>query len=312
MPRPVWSGAISFGLVTIPIKVVPATENHTIAFHQVHLEDMGRVRTRKVCELDGQVLDQDDIGKGYEVSKDTVVQVTDAELDALPLPTAKAIEIVAFVPADSIDPVQVGAGYYLAADGQVSAKPYTLLRQALQRSAKVAVAKFAWHNRERLGLLRAREQAIVLHAMRWDDEIRNPGEVTVPAADVSAAEIEAALQLLETMAQTDISTYRDHYRDAVEEMIAAKAAHRTPQPVASEGPQPSGNVVDLMAALNASVEAAKASRGETSDSATVHELPKKRATAKKTPAPKTASTKAAAKTKKTAAKKTAGRKPRSA
>ncbi|MFF1482254.1 Ku protein, partial [Streptomyces sp. NPDC058301] len=234
----------------------------------VHLEDMGRVRTRKVCELDGQVLEADDIGKGYEVSKDTIVQVTDAELDAMPLPTAKAIEIVGFVPTDSIDLVRVGAGYYLAADGQVSAKPYTLLRQALERSAKVAVAKFAWHNRERLGLLRVKDEAIVLHAMRWDDEIRDPADVTVPTADVSKAEVDAAIQLLETMAQDDISDYRDHYRDTVEEMLAAKAEHRKPQPVEEEAAQPSGKVVDLMEALNASVEAAKASRGETSGDAT--------------------------------------------
>ncbi|MEU5436388.1 Ku protein [Streptomyces sp. NPDC020719] len=305
MPRPVWSGAISFGLVTIPIKVLPATESHNINFHLVHLEDMGRVRTRKVCELDGQVLDQDQIGKGYEVAKDTIVQITDAELDAMPLPTAKAIEIVAFVPADSIDLVQVGAGYYLAADGQVSAKPYTLLRQALERSAKVAVAKFAWHNRERLGLLRVKGKAIVLHAMRWDDEIRDPADITVPTADVSKAEVEAAIQLLETMTQNDISDYHDHYRDAVEEMIAAKAEHRKPQPVEPGAAQPSGKVVDLMAALNASVEAAKASRGETSENATVHDLPKKRAASKKATAKKTASTKSTA-------KKATGRKHRSA
>ncbi|GGU51366.1 hypothetical protein GCM10010289_84650 [Streptomyces violascens] len=139
--------------------MLPATENHTIAFHQIHLEDMGRVRTKKVCEIDGQELDRDDIGKGYELSKDTIVQVTDAELDAMPLPTAKAIEIVAFVPVDSIDPIRVGDGHYLAADGQVAAQPYTLLRQALERSSKVAVAKFAWHDRERLGLRRVVERA---------------------------------------------------------------------------------------------------------------------------------------------------------
>ncbi|GAA0611780.1 Ku protein [Streptomyces crystallinus] len=287
-------GYLSTGSVntTIPIKVLPATESHNINFHMIHVEDMGRVRTRKVCELDGKVLDQDQIGKGYEVAKDTIVQITDAELDAMPLPTAKAIEIVAFVPVDSIDPVRVGAGYYLAADGQVAAKPYTVLRQALERSAKVAIAKFAWHNRERLGLLQVKENAIVLHAMRWDDEVRDPTDVTVLAAEVSAAEVEAAIQLLETM--EDISDYRDHHRDAVEEMIAAKSEHRTPQPVEPEGPQPSGKVVDLMAALNASAEAAKASRGETGQDASVHELPAKR-TAEKTAAKRQASGKAATK-----------------
>ncbi|MGE6736988.1 Ku protein, partial [Streptomyces sp. NPDC059900] len=125
MPRPVWSGAISFGLVTIPIKVLPATENHSISFRQYHLEDMSRVRTRKVCEIDGKQLTNAEIGKGYEVSKDTIVAVTDAELDEMPLPTAKAIEIAAFVPYESVDPIRIGEGYYLQADGQVAAKPYT-------------------------------------------------------------------------------------------------------------------------------------------------------------------------------------------
>ncbi|MEV6549201.1 Ku protein [Streptomyces sp. NPDC051597] len=311
MPRPVWSGAISFGLVTIPIKVLPATENHTISFHQVHLEDMGRVRTRKVCELDGQVLDQDQIGKGYEVAKDTIVQVTDAELDALPLPTAKAIEIVAFVPADSIDPVRIGEGYYLAADGTVAAKPYTLLRKALERSAKVAVAKFAWRGRERLGLLRIKENAIVLHAMRWEDEIRSASELTPGAVDLSEDEVNAAITLMESMARDDIGDMKDHYREAVEELLAAKAEHRVPQPVEEGAGEPAGKVVDLMAALNASVEAAKASRGEAGDQdAAVHDLPKKRtakkqATAKQAAAKKTSAGKASA-------KKTAGRKPRSA
>ncbi|MFI7082484.1 Ku protein [Streptomyces anulatus] len=174
MPRPLWAGAISFGLVTIPVKVVSATEDHDVHFHRVHLADMGRVRTRKVCELDDQVVSQDEIGKGYEVGKEETVPVTDEELDAMPLSTAKAIEIAAFDDADSIDPVRISDSYYLAADGQVAAKPYALLRKALERSSKVAVAKFAWHGRERLGLLRVREGAIVLHSMKWPDEVRSP------------------------------------------------------------------------------------------------------------------------------------------
>ncbi len=166
MPRPLWTGAISFGLVTIPIKVLPATEDRSVHFRQVHLEDMGRVRTRKVCAIDGEIVPQEEIGKGYELTRDETVAVTDEELDRMPLPTAKAIELVAFVDADSIDPIRISDSYYLAIDGQVAAKPYTLLRRALERSDKVAVAKFAWHNRERLGLLRVREGVIVLHSMR--------------------------------------------------------------------------------------------------------------------------------------------------
>lgn len=303
MPRPIWNGAISFGLVSIPCRVVAATESHNIAFHQIHLKDMARVRTKKVCEIDGQELFQEDIGKGYEVSKDTIVQVTDAELDSMPLPTARAIDIVAFIPADTIDPVRVGAGYYLEAASPVASKPYKLLRMALERSSKVAVAKFAWHNRERLGLLRVKDDVIVLHAMHWDDEIRSPETLTPKPVDLTDDEVDAAIQLLESMARDNIDDYTDHYREAVEELLTAKAEHRQPKAVEA-APESGGQLVDLMAALNASVEKAKANRGESTEDASVHDLPKKR-TAKKAAAKK-------ATAKKAPAKKTAGRKPRSA
>lgn len=307
MPRPLWTGAISFGLVTIPIKVVSATENHSISFHQYHQEDMGRIRTRKVCELDGKVLSQDEIGKGYEVAKDRTVPVTDAELDRMPLPTAKAIEIVAFVEADSIDPVRISDSYYLAVDGQVAAKPYALLRKALERSDKVAVAKFAWHNRERLGLLRVRDDAIVLHSMRWPDEIRSPESLAPRETELDEDEIERAVQLTDSMALDGISGFRDRYREALEELLTAKSEGKAP-PVAEEGEEEeeSGKVMDLMAALNASVKAAKETRGE---DATVHEMTpgRSRAGKKAAPAKKTASKKTAA-AKKQPAKKTAAKK----
>lgn len=173
MPHAVWSGAISFGLVTIPIRVTTATEDHSMRFHQYHLEDQGRIRTRKYCEIEEREVSMAEIGKGYEVSKDTLIAVTDEDLANLPLTTAKAIEIVAFVPYSDIDPIRIGEGYYLEPDGQVATKPYTLLRKALERNSKAAVARFAWRGRERLGLLRVRENAIVLHSMRWPDEIRS-------------------------------------------------------------------------------------------------------------------------------------------
>jgi DNA end-binding protein Ku len=299
MPRPLWTGAISFGLVTIPVKVVSATEDHAVSFHQYHREDMGRIRTRKVCELDGQVLSQDEIGKGYEVAKDRTVPVTDEELDRMPLPTAKAIEIVAFVEADSIDPVRISDSYYLAVDGQVAAKPYTLLRKALERSDKVAVAKFAWHNRERLGLLRVREDAIVLHSMRWPDEIRSPESLAPRETELDEDEIERAVQLTDSMALDGISGFRDRYREALEEMLAAKSEGKALPAVSGGEEEEPGKVMDLMAALNASVKAAKETRGE---DATVHEMTPGKPRARKKSAP--AAKKAASKTgKKTAAKK---------
>ncbi|WP_406188301.1 Ku protein [[Kitasatospora] papulosa] len=302
MPRPLWTGAISFGLVTIPIKVVSATENHSISFHQYHREDMGRIRTRKVCEIDGEVLSQEEIGKGYEVAKDRTVPVTDEELDRMPLPTAKAIEIVAFVEADSIDPVRISDSYYLAVDGQVAAKPYALLRKALERSDKVAVAKFAWHNRERLGLLRVREDAIVLHSMRWPDEIRSPESLAPRETELDEDEIERAVQLTDSMALDDISGFRDRYREALEELLAAKSEGKAlPAAAGAEEEEEPGKVMDLMAALNASVKEARQTRGE---DATVHEMTPGRPRARKKAAPAGKKTAAKSTAKKTASGKT--------
>ncbi|MFE1586995.1 Ku protein [Streptomyces sp. NPDC058737] len=301
MPRTIWSGAISFGLVTVPIHVVSATEDHSIHFHRVHLEDMARVRTRKVCELEDREVDTAEIGKGYEISRDNVIPISDEDLRDLPLPTAKAIEIAGFLPWESIDPIRIGDGYYLAPDGQVAAKPYKLLRQALERSSRVAVARYAWSGRERLGLLRVRGEAIVLHAMRWPDEIRDPSTLLPPPVELTDEEIDGALALMDTMTRDDLDApeFRDTYTEAVAELIEAKREHRQP-PVAPEPAAESGQLVDLMAALQQSVSKAKESRGEdTGAHADVHEMPKKRA-AKKTPAKKAAAKKTARKPRKSA------------
>jgi DNA end-binding protein Ku len=294
MPRTVWSGAISFGLVTVPIHVVSATEDHSIRFHRVHLPDMARVRTRKVCELEDREVSTSEIGKGYELSTAQIVPISDEELRDLPLPTAKAIEIVAFVPLASVDPIRIGDGYYLQPDGQVAAKPYKLLRQALERSSRVAVAKYAWSGRERLGLLRVREDAIVLHAMRWPDEIRDPSSLTPPPVEVSDEEIDRALALMDTMTRDDLDgpEFRDTYTEAVAKLIEAKREHREPA-AAPEPEAESGQLVDLMAALNESVAKAKEARAD------VHEMPTKRAV-KKQPAKKTAAKKSARKPRKSA------------
>ncbi|MEV1025928.1 Ku protein [Streptomyces sp. NPDC050264] len=316
MPRPVWTGAISFGLVTIPIKVTSATENHSIRFHQYHLEDMARVRTRKVCELEDREVTQDEIGKGYEVSKDQVVAVSDEELREIPLPTAKAIDIVAFVPYESIDPIQIGEGYYLEADGQVANKPYTLLRKALDRNAKAAVAKFAWHGRERLGLLRVKEGVIALHALRWPDEVRSPEQLAPPSVDITDKEVDEALLLIDSMTRDepieDAEWATDRYTKALQEVIDAKAEGKQPPAVETEE-APSGRVVDLMAALEQSVQQAKESRAD-GGHATVHEIPKEKSaakkSAKKTPAKKTTAKRATAKKTTATAQKTAAKKPR--
>ncbi|MFE0553723.1 Ku protein, partial [Streptomyces pilosus] len=181
---------------------------------------------------------------------------------------------------------RIGEGYYLQPSGQVAAKPYKLLRQALARSAKVAVAKYAWSGRERLGLLRVRDDVIVLHAMRWSDEIRDPTELLPPPVELSDDEIDGALALMDTMTREDLEgeEFRDSYTEAVQEIIEAKREHRE-LPAAPEPAEPD-RVVDLMAALQESVQKAKASRGEDAD---VHDLPTtKKNTAKKATARKTA------------------------
>ncbi|MGW4304737.1 non-homologous end joining protein Ku [Streptomyces californicus] len=260
--RSIWNGAISFGLVSIPIKLVNATENHAIHFRQIHLADGGRIRYRKVCELDEEEVSGGEIGKAYEDADGTMIPITDEDLAQLPLPTAKTIEIVAFVPADQIDPLQMDAAYYLSANGVPAAKPYTLLREALKRSNKVAVAKYALRGRERLGMLRVVDDVIAMHGLLWPDEIRAP-EGVAPEGDVTVrdAELDLADALMDTLGEVDMDSLHDDYREAVEELIAAKASGEEMRP-AESGEGGGGKVIDLIAALESSVRAAKKSRGE--------------------------------------------------
>ncbi|OAR24785.1 Ku protein [Streptomyces sp. ERV7] len=294
--RSIWNGAISFGLVSIPIKLFNATESHSISFRQIHTEDGGRVRYRKVCDLDGEELDASEIGKAYEDADGSLVPISDDDLAALPLPTAKTIEIVAFVPADSIDPLQIDTAYYLSASGVPAAKPYTLLREALKRSRKVAIAKFALRGRERLGMLRVVDDVIAMHGLLWPDEIRAP-EGVAPESDVKVrdAELDLADALMDTLGEVDVETLHDDYREAVEALIASKAGGALPPAEAPET-KGGGKVIDLMAALEKSVRAAKEARGEeAAEPAEVTELkPRKTAARKTAPAKKTA--KAATKT----------------
>ncbi|MGW7450849.1 non-homologous end joining protein Ku [Streptomyces sp. NPDC054787] len=260
--RSIWNGAISFGLVSIPIKLVNATESHSISFRQIHLSDGGRIRYRKVCELDSEEVSSAEIGKGYEEADGSIIPITDEDLAQLPIATAKTIEIMSFVPAEEIDPLQMDAAYYLAANGPTAAKPYTLLREALKRSRKVAIAKYALRGRERLGMLRVVDDVIAMHGLLWPDEIRVP-EGVAPEADVSVreAELDLADALMATLGEVEMSSLHDDYRDAVEALIAAKAggAFEPTEPVVEPA---GGQVIDLMAALEKSVRAAKASRGE--------------------------------------------------
>ncbi|GAA3065255.1 Ku protein [Streptomyces glomeratus] len=304
--RSIWNGTISFGLVSIPVKLMNATENHSISFRQIHLEDDGRIRYRKFCELEDCEVASAEIGKGYEDADGTVVPITDEDLAKLPLPTAKTIEIVAFVPADRIDPLQMDTAYYLSANGVPAAKPYALLREALGRSGKVAVAKYALRGRERLGMLRVFDDVLALHALLWPDEIRAP-EGVAPDADVAIRdqELDLADTLMDTLGEVDLDELHDEYREALEQLITAKAEGKElPQAPEPEG----GKVLDLMAALEKSVSAARESRrAEPGREAEVRHLPSRkptRAAPKEVGGKKSTSTARKAATKKAAPKKT--------
>ncbi|MFG2800587.1 non-homologous end joining protein Ku [Streptomyces pseudovenezuelae] len=267
MPGPViWHGHITFGLISVPIGLVKATERGTTTLRLVHTADgcLGRIRIRKVCELDDQALAEHQIGRGYETPSG-IVPLTDADLDNLPITTAHAIELVAAVPADRIDPRQIGAGgYYLAADNSTAtARPYTLLVRALQRRSQVAIVKYAIRgDRERLGMLRPLGDALVLNGLLWHDEVRDIEHDIAPApADVDEGELAAALELVDTLSADeldDIPALTDRYARALAELVDAKV-HDRELAHPSEPPQ-RGQLVDLMAALQQSVHAARARR----------------------------------------------------
>ncbi|WUG34438.1 Ku protein [Streptomyces sp. NBC_00459] len=303
--RSIWNGAISFGLVSIPIKLVNATESHSISFRQIHVEDGGRIRYRKVCEMEDREVRGDEIGKAYEGADGTMIPITDDDLASLPLPTARTIEIVAFVPGDRIDPLQMDTAYYLSANGVPAAKPYTLLREALKRSKKVAIAKFALRGRERLGMLRVVDDVIAMHGLLWPDEIRATDGVAPDAGvTVRDQELDLADALMATLGEVDLADLHDDYREAVEELIAAKAAgEEAPQAPAPSG---GGKVLDLMAALEKSVREAKESRGEAvEEQGEVKPLRGRRTAAASKAAPKADTGKKSTSTaKKAAAKKT--------
>ncbi|MGP3914126.1 Ku protein [Nonomuraea sp. NBC_00507] len=257
--RSIWKGAISFGLVTIPVKLYSATEQKDVTFHQVHREDGGRIRYKRVCTIDGEEIPYADIAKGYELSSGEVVVLTDEDFEDLPLSTSRRIDVLQFTPAEQIDPIYFAKSYYLEPDAQ-GAKSYVLLRNALESSGQVAVVKVALRQRESLATLRVRDGVFVLETMLWPDEIRRPDfEFLEEDIEVRAQELKMAESLITTMeADFDPSEYRDSYREALQSVIEAKVAGK--EVVAPPVEEEAGPAVDLMAALRASVEAAKRER----------------------------------------------------
>ncbi len=258
--RSIWKGAISFGLVTIPVKLYSATEEKDVAFHQVHRDDGGRIRYKRVCSIDGQEVSYGDIAKGYEMGTGEVVVLTDEDFADLPLTTNRNIDVLQFVPLEQVDPIYFAKSYYLAPE-PAGTKPYVLLRDALEQSGRVALVKVALRQRESLATLRVRDGVFVLEMMLWPDEVRAPDFGFLDdEVEVRPQELAMAGSLIETLAGNfEPGQYADNYRAALNALIEAKVAGR--ELVTPAGtPAGSDSVVDLMAALRASVEAAKSQR----------------------------------------------------
>jgi DNA end-binding protein Ku len=255
MPRAMWKGAISFGLVTIPVSVYPATEEKTLRFNQLHDEDGGRIRMKRTCSIDGEEVGYEHIVKGYEYEKDRYVILTDDDFDMVPVESSRAIDIQQFVELDEIDPMYYKKSYFLVPE-ETGARAYALLREALNRAGKVGIAKVSFRDKEHLAALRFRDDAFVLETMYWPDELREAdfGGVDVNA-NVRDNELDMAQTLIDNLtADWDPGEFRDEYREGLLRIVEAKINGEEIEVVEAE---PAAKVVDLMEALKASVAAAK-------------------------------------------------------
>ena len=313
--RAIWKGAVSFGLVSVPVKLYAATESHDISFRQVHAKDGGRIKYQRVCSIDGEEVAYADIAKGYETEDGQMVVLDDADLAELPASSSREISVEKFVPSQQIDPMWLEKSYYLEPD-KAAAKPYALLREALKEADRVAVVTVSIRTRMTTAVLRVRDDVIVMQTMLWPDEVRKPDFAGLDATEHAAKpqELKMAKLLVDTLAgDYDPTEFEDDYANAVEALVQAKLEGGEVKAPA-EPKKSTGEVVDLLAALQRSVDAAKSSRGEKvaeepSEEAAepAEEKPAKEASAKKSTTKEAAAKKST--TKKTAAsKKAAGKK----
>lgn len=307
--RAIWKGAVSFGLVNVPVRLYSATENHDVQFRQVHREDGGRIRYRRFCSIDGEEVSYDDIAKGYETEDGDMVVLTDDDFADLPSRSSKEIGVTKFVPADQIDPMWLDKSYYLEPDKSAT-KPYVLLRDALESEQRVAVVTVSIRTRMTMAILRVRDGVIVMQTMLWPDEVRAADFAAVDEQHATRQEMDMAKMLIDQLAgDYDPAEYEDDYALAVKELVRAKVEGGEVRVSAPEEEE-SGEVVDLLAALSRSVERAKASRGEAPSSgggqgsAAAKSSTGSSGSTKKAAAKKSTTKKAATK-KTTAAKKTA-------
>jgi DNA end-binding protein Ku len=258
--RSMWKGAVSFGLVMIPVKLYAATEQKDIAFRQVHREDAGRIRFRRFCSIEDVEVPYEDVAKGFELPGGEIVVLTEEDMADLPLPTTKSIEVVQFTPAEQLDPILFNRSYYVEPEA-AGVRAYCLLRDALEDSEKIAIAKVALRQRESLAILRVRDDILVLETLLWPDEVRVADFGFLDdEIEVRPQELRMASSLIESMTvDFDPDEYHDSYREALQELVNAKVEGREVVQPEAEG-EPSGETSSLADALRASLAAARGGR----------------------------------------------------
>ncbi len=255
MPRTIWNGTISFGMVSIPIGVYPAIKEKDVAFHQIHEKTGTRITNQKYCEECKRAVKPEEIVRGYEYSKGNYVIVTDEDLEKLPVPTKQTVEIVSFVESSEIDPIFYDTCYYIEPE-KVGHKPYALLLKVLEEKKVVALAKVALRNKEHLCVLRPSGRHLVMETLFYPDEVRDATELAASDMEISDRELKMAESLVEMLQDKfKPEEYHDEYREKLLALIEAKAEGRELTEIKT--PAPESNVIDLMEALKASVQAAK-------------------------------------------------------
>ncbi|MDT0158627.1 Ku protein [Microbacterium sp. ARD32] len=263
--RSIWKGAVTFGLVNVPVKVYSATEDHDISLHQVHDEDGGRIRYQRVCELDGKPVAYSDIDRAYVDDDGQTVVLTKKDLAALPAEKSREIDVVEFVPSEQIDLLTLDRAYYLEPDSK-SPKAYVLLRKTLEQTDRTAIVRFTLRQKTRLAALRVRGDVLVLQTLLWADEVR---EAAFPALDedvrISKKELEMASSLVDSYSsdfepESFVDEYQKELRTLIDAKIEAGETFDVSETFADDGEGAGGEVIDLMEALRASVERSKAAR----------------------------------------------------
>jgi DNA end-binding protein Ku len=261
--RAIWRGAVSFGLVRVPVRLFAATQEHDLSFHQVHRADTGRIRMRRTCSLCGEEVPYDQLAKGYEAPDGRMVMLGDEDFAGLPLVTGKEIDVVEFVPRGQVDPMLFDRTYYLEPESR-AVRPYALLREALVETDRMAVARVALRQRESMAVLRVRHKVIVMQTLLWPDEVRRASfDVLDAEVELRPQELTMAESLVESLAADfEPERFEDRYATAVAELVEAKLAGAPPAPVPQGAPAET-DTGDLLTALQRSIDHAREARGRT-------------------------------------------------